>query len=144
MPQRNICRLQGNLMRKEDCSLRVWVIGPTWALTCILTTVSATCWGGCTWQILQNASEDYWSHVQITSNGDTDDSCFHKCFSLGLSWFVTSSSNELSLQSGLKKKKSLFLIEREILVRDTLQLGQLSDFNIKKVLYSWVYFSLDR
>ena len=72
----------------EDCSLRVCVVGPTCtALTCALTTVSATCWGGYTLQILQTVMVDrcYWCHVRITSNGDTDDSCFHKCFSLGLS-----------------------------------------------------------
>jgi len=88
MPVWHISRLRVNLMPKEDCSPTVCVIGLTCALTCILTTVSATCWGGCTWQILQTVSEDrcYWSHVQITSNGATDDSCFHKCFSLGLSW----------------------------------------------------------
>lgn len=27
----------------------------------------------------------YWNSIQITSNGDTDDYCVHKCFTLGLS-----------------------------------------------------------
>lgn len=86
MPERNIC---GKPISKEDCSMRVCVVDPTcWALTCILTTVSATCWGSCTWQILQTVMVDmcYWSHVKITLNWDTGGPCFHKCFSLGLSW----------------------------------------------------------
>lgn len=40
----------------------------------------------------------------------------------------------------MEEEESTFLIQRHILVRDTLQLKQLSDFNIKKVLYSWGVF----
>ena len=38
--------------------------------------------------MLQTVTEDrrHWNHIQIISNGDTDDYCVHKCFSLGLSW----------------------------------------------------------
>ena len=38
--------------------------------------------------MLQTVTEDrcHWNHIQIISNGDTDDYCVHKCISLGLSW----------------------------------------------------------
>ena len=70
---------------QEDWSLQVCGIGPMWALTWLLNSVSATCWGGCTRQMPHTISEDR-CHIQITSNGDTDDCHVHKCFSLGLSW----------------------------------------------------------
>jgi len=40
----------------------------------------------------------------------------------------------------MEEEETTFLIQRQISVRDTLQLKQLSDFNIKKVLYSWGVF----
>lgn len=46
------------------------------------------CWGGWIWQKqqLDNGDICHQNHIQITSNGDTDEYGIHKCFSLGLSW----------------------------------------------------------
>ena len=59
----------------------------TWAPTCLLNSVSATCWGSFNWHEQLNVWEDicFRNHSQITSNRSTDDFCVHKCFSLGLS-----------------------------------------------------------
>ena len=61
---------------------------PNLSIDLSLNSVSATCWGGWTWQMLQTVTEErcHWNHIQITSNGVTDDYCVHKCFTLGLSW----------------------------------------------------------
>ena len=75
--------------RKQVSSPQVCVIGPTWALTWLLNSVSATCWGGCMSLMLQKAAtrdKCHWNRIQITSNRNTDDFCAPKCFSLGLSW----------------------------------------------------------
>ena len=57
-------------------------------ISIVLNSVSAACFHNCVWQILYTVIEKrcHWNHIQITPNGDTSDSCVHKCFSLGLSW----------------------------------------------------------
>ena len=64
-------------------------ITQTEALTWLLNAVSATCWGslsGLWWATARMRSYFFRNHSQITSKRATDDSCVHKCFSLGLSW----------------------------------------------------------
>ena len=82
MPQSTIGTSEKHASHK-DWSLQVLDVGPTWALTWLLNSVSAACWGGWNWQMLQNVIEDRgnWNNIQTTSNGDTDDFCIRKGFS---------------------------------------------------------------
>ncbi len=52
-------------------------------LTLDFVAVSAFCWGSYADPCI--LKYQHWYHMKITLNGDTDDFCGHKCFSLGLS-----------------------------------------------------------
>lgn len=72
----------------------------TWALTCHLDSVSASCWGSFTWQQQLQVSRAtfYQKYSQITPNRATDDDWVHKCFSLGLSWLYEVSGGDMALR----------------------------------------------
>lgn len=66
-------------------------------------------------------------------------SCIHKCYFLGLSWLGQIPSQKYFYRVDERRRKR-FSNSDKIWARDTLQLEQLSNFNIKKVLYSWGVF----
>ena len=86
--QKHHWRLSKWLLQREE--LYVISITLIWALTWALNSASATCWGSFTWLVqltkLLQRVVFVWKLTQMTSNGGIDDSCVHKCFSLGLSW----------------------------------------------------------